>query len=260
MLSEDKNIPKSLVLTYVSAFAALNTIANFIPFTPALGIPGSSFRLGWVMAPLTGILLGAKIGGISCLLSGLIGILLGQPPIFGPFTPLSPAVSASVTSMLFSKKWQIPAMTLSSLILLWLTLPAGRAASIVLIFHIAGLGIILLFRGKIGDLARSGNAKSESLGLFLGAYCGNISRHLFGNILSATILDLSATYFISAFPYTLVEQLTFAVGVMIIGVSLNQMILGSSQLGRYRIPCPEERASKVLTRELSYQIVDDCLS
>jgi hypothetical protein len=254
MLSENKNMPKSLMLTYVSAFAALNTVANFIPFTPVLGIPGSSFRLGWVMAPLTGILLGAKIGGISCLLSGLIGIFLGQPPIFGPFTPISPAASAFVTGMLVLKKWRISAIALSSLILLWLMLPTGQAASTVLIFHTVGLGMILLFREKIGDLARSGNAKSESLGLLLAAYCGNISRHLFGNILSATILNLSATYFVSAFPYTLAEQLTFAVGTMIMGVSLSHMILGSSQLGRSRIRLLEERTSKVLTRDL----ISDC--
>ena len=31
-------MPKSLVLTYISSFAALNALADLIPFTPILGV------------------------------------------------------------------------------------------------------------------------------------------------------------------------------------------------------------------------------
>jgi len=68
MSSKNGNTPRSLILTYISVFAALNALADFIPFTPILGIPGSSFRLGWILSPLTGILLGAEAGGISYLI------------------------------------------------------------------------------------------------------------------------------------------------------------------------------------------------
>ena len=225
MSSKNRNIPRSLILTYISVFAALNALADLIPFTPILGIPGSSFRLGWILSPLTGILLGAEAGGISCMIGGLIEILLGQPPIFGPVTPFRPAVSAFITGMLASRHWLTPAITLSTLILVWLVLPVGEGASIILIFHITGLAIVLFLRGKIGDLIRSKTTKSAAWGLSLAAYCGNISRHLFGNILSATILNLQPIYFISALPYTLIEQLTFAIGTMIVGISLNRLRL-----------------------------------
>ncbi len=223
MPSRNRNMPKSLVLTYISVFAALNALADFIPFTPILGIPGSSLSLGWILSPLTGILLGVKIGGISCLIGGLIDIFLGQPPIFGPFTPLRPAISAFITGMLASKYWRIPAVTLFALILLWLLLPTGRDASVILVFHITGLVIILSLRGKIGDLIRSKSTERVAWGLFLATYCGNISRHLFGNILLVTILNLPFVFFIAAIPYTLIEQLIFASGTMVMGIALNRL-------------------------------------
>lgn len=218
MPSGNRNKPRSLVLTYISVFAALNALADFIPFTPILGIPGASFRFGWILSPLTGILLGTKVGGISCLIAGLTEVFLGQPPVFGPFTPLRPAISASITGMLVSKHWHIPALTLFSLILVWLLIPIGKDASTILIFHVTGLATILLLRGKIEDLVKSKTSEKTALGLFLAAYCGNISRHLFGNILLATALNLQSVYFISAVPYTLIEQLTFAIGTMMIGI------------------------------------------
>jgi hypothetical protein len=122
--------------------------------------------------------------------------------------------------MLATKEWRIPAVVLFSLISVWLLLPVGREAYLVLIFHLAGLAAILLFRGKVGDFVRSENRKKASFGLFLAAYCGNISRHLFGNILSVTILGVPAIIFIAAIPYTLVEQLVFALGATIIGNAL----------------------------------------
>ncbi len=223
MPSKNGNEPKSLVLAYVSIFAALNALADFIPFTPILGIPEASFRLGWIISPLTGILLGAEAGGISCLIGSIIGISLGQPPIFGFYTPLRPAISAFIAGMLVSKNWYMPALSLSALISVWLLLPTGKDASIVLAFHIVGLAEMLLLRGKIGDLVKSKSPKKVSWGLFLVAYCGNISRHLLGNIFSATILNVPSIIFITAIPYTFVEQLTFAVATMIIGISLNHL-------------------------------------
>jgi len=221
--------PKSLILTYVSLFAALNALADIAPFTPILGVPGASLRFGWITSPLTGILLGTRMGGISCLIAGLVGSFLNQPLVFGPFTPLRPAISASVTGMLVHKNWRVPAITLFLLILIWLLLPVGRDASVVLIFHVVGLAAILLLRGKIGDFVTSRTSRRNSLGLFLCAYCGNVSRHLFGNILLATMQNLQPMYFISAAPITLIEQTTFAIGTMIVGGALLRVGLGQPQ-------------------------------
>ena len=157
------------------------------------------------------------------MVGGLVIIFLGQPPLFGPFTPFRPAVSASIAGMLAYGNWHLPAVALLSLILVWLLLPIGAEAFVVLTFHMAGLAMILLLRGKIEDLLRSTNHKKASLGSFSAAYCGNISRHLFGNILSATMLKMPSLFFILALPYTFVEQLIFATGTTIIGVSLSKL-------------------------------------
>jgi len=225
MQPKNRNVPKSLVLTYISVFAALNATADLIPFGPIRGIPGASFSLGWILAPLTGILLGIEIGATSCFIAGIIEIFLGLPPIFGFFTPLRSPISAIVTGMLVSRNWRTPAITLLALISFWLLLPAGRGAYIVLIFHTAGLVMILLLRAKIGDLVSSCDTKKGAWGILLATYCGNISRHLFGNVLSATILNLQPIVFISAIPSTFVEQLTFAIGTSIVGISLDRLRL-----------------------------------
>lgn len=220
MPSKNENTPRSLVIVYISVFAALNAWADLVRFTPILGVPGASLSLGWILSPLTGILLGRKIGGISCLIGGLMDLLV-QPPAFGPFTPLRPAISASIAGMLASKHWRTPAMTLFAMILVWLLLPTGRDAFMILIFHVMGFAAILSFRGIIGDLIGSRSSKRAAWGLFLAAYCGNISRHLFGNILLVTILDLPPVFFVAAIPYTLIEQSIFATGTAILGTPLN---------------------------------------
>ncbi len=217
----------SLVIAYIGIFAALNVLANFIPFTPLLGLPGSSLSFGWVMAPLTGILLGARAGAASCLLGSIIGTLLGQPLIFGLFTPFRAALSATASGMVASRRWQIPFLMLTSLIIIWLCLPTGREAYPVLVFHFAALTLILIFRGKLGVFLSSGSKKS----LFkysLAAYSGNVTRHLFGNILSVLFYSLPAITFVLAIPYTFMEQLVFALGTALTGASLNR-------LGIYRI-------------------------
>ncbi len=225
MASENRKPPNSLLIAYISVFASLNVLMDLVPFTPVLGIPGTALSFGWIMSPLTGVIMGAEIGGASCLISGLVSIFLGQPPIFGPFTPFRPALSAFVTGMLISKRWNIPAMMLSALIIGWLILPVGREAWFVLGFHLAGLATILLLRKKISLFTESNNSKKVAAGFFIAAYCGNISRHLLGNILSVVFLGLPALTFISAIPYTFAEQLIFASATMIAAVSLNRLKL-----------------------------------
>ena len=220
MLSMHKTRPKSRILAYISTFAALNAVAGIIPFTPILGIPGASFRLDWVSSTLTGILLGPRIGGVSCLLGGLLGLLLGQVQFFGLFAPLRLAISAFIAGMLMSKNWRIPAITLLSLILLWVLMPTGRAAAEILVFHIVGLGLVLFLRKKIGELAEANSPRKNLYGLFIMSYCGNISRHLLGNVLLVTIHNLGFVYFVAAMPITLIEQLSFAIGTMVVGIAL----------------------------------------
>jgi len=65
--------------------------------------------------------------------------------------------------------------------------------------------------------------KMKVFGVAVVSYCGNISRHLFGNILYATFFKLPSIVFISAMPFTFIEQLTFTVGAILIGIPLLQI-------------------------------------
>ena len=214
--------PRSLVIAYIAIFASLNVLADFMPFTPLLGLPDHSLSFGWIMAPLTGILLGSRFGAASCLLGSIIGTLLGQPLIFSLFTPFRAALSASASGMVAFRRWQIPVLILISLIVIWLFLPTGREAYPTLIFHFSALASILVLRGKIGVFL-SYSSKKSLFGYSLAAYSGNITRHLLGNILSVLFYSLPAFTFIIAIPYTFIEQLIFALGTAFIVASLKRL-------------------------------------
>jgi len=171
------------------------------------------------------MLLGARIGAVSSLIGGSIGFFISQAQAFGPFAPLRPSISALIAGMLISGKWNVPAAILSLFVSIWLLLPVGRDAATILVFHFAGLAMIFLLRDRIGRLSRSGNTTEKLLGLFSVSYCANISRHLFGNILLATIYNLESIYFVAAVPITFIEQMAFAAGTTIAGSSLNHLQL-----------------------------------
>lgn len=221
--------PKSLTLTYIGVFAALNALADLVPFTPILGVPGASFRFGWVASCLTGVLLGPSTGVVSCLIGGSISLLTGQAQIFGPFSLLRPAISALISGMLISERWKAPAAILLLLVSVWLSMPVGRDAAAILVFHITGLAIMLSLRKIPAKLARSRQIRDNLWGLFLISYCANISRHLFGNIILAALYHLEPVYFVAAAPITLIEQLTFAMGTTILAAPLNRLPLGLLQ-------------------------------
>lgn len=208
--------PRSLAL--ISLFAALNLIVDIIPFSPTIGIPGTFFRLGWVLSPITGILLGPGAGGISCTIAGLLSIAMGiQPWTFGIFTPFRSGLSALQSGLLAQNRWKLALALLSFLIGGWFLLPNGREAWPIIGFHIVGVLLIVMLRSKIHTYLHSPDLNKVALGISIAAYCGNISRHLLGNTILLFLLDLSPLLFISAIPLTFIEQLAFTIASAILG-------------------------------------------
>jgi hypothetical protein len=208
--------PRALAL--ISVFAALNLIVDIIPFTPTLGLPGTYFRLGWVLAPLTGILLGPILGGVSCTIAGLLAVAMGiQPWTFGIFTPFRSGISALQSGLLARSRWKLALAFLSVLIGFWLLLPNGRDAWPILSFHVFGVLLIALLQSKIQAYMFSPHLNKVALGVAIAAYCGNVSRHLLGNTILLFLWDLSPLVFISAIPLTFIEQLAFTVTSAILG-------------------------------------------
>jgi hypothetical protein len=208
--------PRSLAL--VTVFAALNLIVDIIPFSPTIGVPGTFFRLGWVLSPITGILLGPVAGGISCIIAGSLSIAMGiQPWTFGIFTPFRSGLSALQSGLLAQNRWKLALALLSFLIGVWFVLPNGREAWPLTSFHIVGVLFIVILRSKIRTYIHSPDLDKIALGISIAAYCGNISRHLLGNTILLFLLDLSPLIFISAIPLTVIEQLTFTIASAILG-------------------------------------------
>jgi hypothetical protein len=212
---------KTLKIALISTFAVLNILGSTVPVTPIIGVSGAFFKLSWVIAPITGLILGPFAGGISCIIASLIETAVGfQDWTFGPLSLVRSAISAFQAGMIVSKRWQISASLLTLLIMIWITLPTGRESILTLIFHLTGLLLILLLREKISRYLNEEDMKMKIFGMAIVAYCGNISRHLFGNILFVTFFNLPSIVFISALPFTFIEQLTFTIGAILIGMPI----------------------------------------
>ena len=216
--------PRALTLTLVASFAVLNFLADYMPFTPVIGVPGAFFRFSWIVSPLTGILLGPALGGASCLIACGLALALGlQPWIIGPLTPFRTAVSAVQAGLLVSGRWKLSSALLGMLVAMWLALPAGREAAIVVLFHVAGLLVMLATRTHTQSYLLSTDRNAQAVGFAIAAYCGNISRHLFSNLLFAALEILPPAVFITAIPFTGVEQSLFAVVTSIVGTAAVQL-------------------------------------
>lgn len=220
-MKKKKTRPRALVIALISTFAVLNIFANLFPITPILGISGAFFKLGWVFAPLTGILLGPVEGGISCILASIIEFSFGiQSWIFGVFSPFRAGLSAFQAGLLQRGKWKTALILLILLIFSWISLPSGRDALIVISFPLLGFFLILFFGSRIEYYIASSVWKKRALGFVVASYCGNISRHLFGNTLLVLLSNMSPIIFISAIPFTLIEQGLFAIASTILGMAL----------------------------------------
>ena len=214
--------PVSLAVSMVSLFAALNVVGDFVPLTPIVGFEQSRLTLGWVFASLTGLMLGPFFGGLSCLLASLAELFLGFPILlpFGPLGLVRSALAAFQTGLFSTRRGDFSGGVLLLLMLGWLLTPQGREAELVLVFHFFGLVLILLSRNWVAGALESHSRRRVGLAVAIAAYCGNISRHLFGNLLFVLLASFPAVVFLTAMPLTLVEQTFFALIAGFLGASL----------------------------------------
>jgi hypothetical protein len=223
-LTNKRRPPKSLLLSLISVFAALNVLANALPLTPVLGVNGTFFRLGWVLTPLTGVLLGPIAGGVSCMIAGLMELLIGfqvsQP--FGVFSPFRAFLSAFLSGSLGRGRWKTALTIHGLLIVSWVLLPSGREAIAVVPFYLLGFFFIVFFRSRMGAYVDSSSWRKIALGIAVVSYCGNIARHLLGNILLVLFADMPSIVFITAIPFTFIEQVSFTAASTILGVALTR--------------------------------------
>ncbi len=217
-------MPRSVVVSLLATFAALNVVADIVPVTPVIGVTGAFFRLSWVVAPLTGLLLGPLWGGASCVLAGLaeVGFGFQSPQPFNLFTPVRMGVSAVQAGWAITGRWKTAATVLSSLIGVWVVLPTGRETLLAVSLQGVGCVLLIAFGSRIRGYGASASWRQVAVGVAVAAYSGNVSRHLLGNLLLVILVNAPTTLFVAALPFTIVEQAAFLTAAVILGTAITR--------------------------------------
>jgi uncharacterized membrane protein len=210
-------------LTLMAVMAAVYTVGSFLPGFPMVGAAGTidlvrALEMGY------GILLGPVYGPMAAFLGALIGKILSGGG-FGMFMiPLAP-VSAFIAATLSRPKvfkvrgWMYPVVILSVLCLGWYLTPTGRTVYRFPMWHLIGLGIVLILRGRMADLLQSENRGQLTLGIALSSYAATMGGHMLGNLifiaLGPSVLGLPppviTSIFSGLFWVTPIERITITV-------------------------------------------------
>ena len=143
-------------VAFVGVFAALSVVViRVIPGFPIIGLSESQIKFDASIAPIYGMVLGPYLGSLAAFIGGIV---LANS-WFSVLTSFAPAASALVAGLLTQKKfassfskipgWAVAATVLGLLILGWYATWVGQNALLYPVIHIAGLLVILLFRGHI---------------------------------------------------------------------------------------------------------------
>ena len=210
-------------LTLMAVMAAVYTVGSFLPGFPMVGATGTidlvrALEMGY------GILLGPVYGPMAAFLGALIGKFLSGGG-FGMFMiPLAP-VTAFIAATLSRPKvfkvrgWVYPVAIISVLCLGWYLTPTGRAVYRFPMWHLLGLGIVLILRGRMADLLQSENRGQLTLGIALSSYAATMGGHMLGNLifiaLGPSVLGLPppviTSIFSGLFWVTPIERITITV-------------------------------------------------
>jgi len=186
----------------------------------------SFLTLGWVFSPLAGLMLGPIAGGTSCLIAILIELFLGRPVLsLGPLGLLRAALAAFEAGLLASGRWRTASAILGVLIAGWLAIPVGRDAAAILVFHLFALALIVILGSRLERGLGTHSRRSVGLTVSVASYCGNVTRHLYGNLLLVILAGLPSQVFLAAIPFTFLEQLFFSIVSLAIGTPLIRLRL-----------------------------------
>jgi hypothetical protein len=209
---------RTVDISLTGVFGAIVAFSYLVPIGAAIG-GASIFSLSWVVDTITGILLGPYWGGGAGLIGGIVGNFFKPSPIL-PLAIFFPALAAVEAGLIVWNLWPLAAVLLISLIVVWFALPTGQVAWPAALFHLLGVAIIITLGMILPKVIRQGSRIHLFAGWMLVAYCGDITRHMLGNILYVTVLSTPAAIFLAAIPYTVVEQTMYALFSAIVGVPL----------------------------------------
>jgi hypothetical protein len=151
-------------VAFVGVFAALSVVViRVIPGFPIIGLSESQIKFDAAIAPIYGMILGPYLGSLAAFIGGIV---LANS-WFSVLTSFAPAASALVAGFLTQKKvtssnssfpgWTMASIIIGLLILGWYATWVGQHALLYPVLHIAGLLIILVFRGRIATAFKNSN-------------------------------------------------------------------------------------------------------
>lgn len=94
-----------------------------------------------------------------------------------------------------------------------------------MVFHLFALAAMVILRGWLERGLGSQSRRRVGFAVWTASYCGNISRHLYGNLLFVIVVGLRPEVFLAAMPFTLLEQVFFSFASLVIGTSLIRLKL-----------------------------------
>ena len=187
---------KQIALTAV--FAAIYAVLRIVPTVPMIGVPGASFSLSDILAPIYGIILGPYVGGASVLI-GTFTAMSAKAPVFLGLDFLPGFVNAVALGFLVRRKW-LPVIGLNVVLLLafvlnpltlnFVNISLGNINTVFpfMWLHIAALIVLISPLGLKAtrwiDAAKSSTAIA---GFAILAFIGTMMQHLMGNILYENI-------------------------------------------------------------------------
>ena len=211
------------MIAIVSILAAVYALGSFLPGFPMIGVPGSRIDLTRSLEMGYGLLLGPIFGPFAAFLGNVVGKVVtgGGSALF--FTPLSIVSSLSAAALgrrrVFGVRgWALAAIMLGAVIAGWYGTETGRAAPYYPLLHLTGLGLILVFRGKIADYVRSRD--KVAVGVALSSYPSTLAGHMLGNLIFIVLFNPSPVFFVSILPISVVERIVLTILSIVIATPL----------------------------------------
>ena len=203
-------------ITLIATLAAVYAVGSFIPGFPMIGVPGSRIDITRSLEMGYGLVLGPVFGPLTAFLGAIVGKLMTGGGVGLFFTPLA-LVSAFMAAALGRREvfkvrgWMMAAAILIVLIAGWYGMRTGRAAPYYPVLHLAGLGIILGFRGKLSDYSQSRDKGRLGLGVALCSFPSTMAGHMLGNLIFIYLFRPTPLFFMSILPVSASERIVLTI-------------------------------------------------
>ena len=212
-------------LTLVSLLAAVYALGSFLPGFPMIGVSGSNIDIVRSLEMVYGLVLGPVLGPLTAFTGAVVGKTLtggGFGMFFTPLAPVSAFMAAALSrpQVFKVKGWVLASSVLGVLIVGWYGIGTGLVVPYYPVFHLIGLGIIILFRDKLVSYTLSEDKGRLTMGIALCSFPSTMAGHMLGNLIFIFLLSPEPLFFMSILPVSIAERLALTALATFISVPL----------------------------------------